>query len=99
MGSIHTTTREVIYDDKDDKVKCEKGGFPAPGDAVQGRLHWQCFLDGRVGLALLRSPGLPHFFTGNFLYNIFDLFYPKILLNLQEVEFEIFSKTLTTISF
>ena len=51
-------------DDKKDEVECEdiaNGGIEEkmvlpPGDVVLGRLHWQCFPDGRVGLALLRSP-------------------------------------------
>ena len=38
----------------------EEDGFTTPGDEVRGRLHWQYFLDGRVGLALLRSPRKPH---------------------------------------
>ena len=37
----------------------EEDGFTTPGDEVRGRLHWQYFLDGRVGLALLRSPRTP----------------------------------------
>ena len=51
----------MIYDDKDDEIECEDSmeddGFTPPGDVVPGRLHWRCFLDGRVGLALLKSPG------------------------------------------